>query len=60
MQKNCVESKNNFLNYLGSEFGQSVRASLTAGKLLVTEEDMILFQRFKTEEDKKKHVILFE
>ena len=56
MQKQWVESNCVFLNYLGSKFGQIVRVSLVAGKVIETEVDEDLILKLKSPEEKKKHV----
>ena len=49
--------KNNdaFLTHAGKKHGQSVRASLSSGRIIVTEVDKKQSPRFKTEDDKKKY-----
>ena len=39
MQKQWVENISVFLDFVGSRYGQSVKASLEAGELIVTEVD---------------------
>ena len=41
---------------MGNKFGQSVKVSMLAGKMIATEVDEKLIPNFKTEEDTRKHV----
>jgi len=59
MQYRWIESNNVLLNYVGSKYGQSVRASLVAGSLIVTEVDKKLLTKFKTADDEKKYLESF-
>ena len=52
MQKQWVESVSVFLNFVGSRYGQSVKASLEAGELIVTEVDESILRKFDTETEK--------
>ena len=56
MQKHWIDSNAAFLDYVGVRFYQSVKASLIAGELVVTEVDESLLPRFHTKEDMKKHL----
>jgi len=56
MQDRWIESNNVLLDYVGSRYGQSVRASLVAGSLTVTEVDEELLSKFNTADDEKKHL----
>ena len=47
MQKHWVDS-NRVLNQVGNKFGQSVKASLMLGELVLTEIDESLTPKFKT------------
>jgi len=44
------------MDYVGSTFGQSTKASLMEGELMVTEVDMKLLPKFVTEEAMKNHI----
>ena len=50
MQDNWIESSNIFLDYVESNFGQSVKALLIEGELVVTEVDESLIPKFETAE----------
>ena len=56
MQKQWVINSAKFLDYISSRFGQSVRASLEVGKVVVTEIDRKILPRFETEVEMKAHV----
>jgi len=56
MQDRWIESNNALLNYVGSKYGQSVRASLIAGSLIVTEVDEELLPKFNTADAEKKYL----
>ena len=56
MKKRWVESNSIFLDYIGGKFGQSVKASLQAGELIITEVDETLLPKFDTEAEMKAHV----
>ena len=45
-----------FLDFVGSRHGQSVKASLEAGELIVTEVDEKYLKRFETEEEEKTYL----
>ena len=47
MQKQWIESNSLFLDYVGRNYGQSMRASLQAGKLIVIEVDKSILLKFK-------------
>ena len=53
MHQNWVENNVVLMDYVGNKFGQSVKVSMLAGKMIVTEVDNKLIPKFKTEEDKK-------
>ena len=44
------------MDYVGSKYGQSAKASIIAGKLVVTEVNKSLLKKFKTKEDQKKYL----
>ena len=46
-----------FLDYVGRRFGQSVKASIEGGELVVTEIDDSVLPKFETEEDMKEHTV---
>ena len=54
MQKNWVVVNQKFLDYVGSKYGQSAKASISAGKLVVTEIDKTILKKFKTKEEQTK------
>ena len=54
MQKNWVIVNQKYLIYAGSKYRQSAKASIIAGKLVVTEVNKLLLKKFKTKEDQKK------
>ena len=56
MQKVWVESNRLFLNYVAAKYGQSVKASLLAGDIVVTEIDEDIIPKFDTEEAEKEHL----
>jgi len=57
MQKDWVINSAKFLDYVSGWFRQSMRASLEAGEVIVTEIDKRILPRFGTEEDMKKYVV---
>ena len=59
-QKHWVESNTTFTNYVGSKYGQSMKASITTGELVVTGIDETLSPKFKTAEEKKTHLSSLE
>lgn len=56
MQKKWVEIKTILLNFIAAKFGQIVRSSFTAGKVIVTEVDDSILPKFKTKEEKEDHL----
>ena len=56
MQKQWFESNGIFLNFVGVKYGQSVRASLETGRIIVTEVDEKLLPKFKTANDEKTYL----
>ena len=56
MRKQWVEINREFLKYVGARFGQSVRALLASGEIVITEVDEDLLPKFKTPEDKQNHL----
>ena len=56
MQKQWVASSTIFLDFVGSRCGQSVKASLEAGELVVTEVDAKYLKKFETEKDEKDYL----
>ena len=56
MQKNWVIVNQKYLDYIGSKYGQSAKASLIAGKLVVTEIDTSVLKRFKTKDEQTKYL----
>ena len=48
MKKNWVSVNENFLDNVGSKYGQSSRASLLTGKIIVTEVDNTILNKLKT------------
>ena len=55
MQKQWIESNSAVLHHIWSKFSQSVKASLEAGEMVMTEVDETLLPRFDAEEDTKAH-----
>lgn len=55
MQKQWIESSNQFLDYAGSKYSQSARSFLEAGKIVITEVDESVLVKFETEADIKAH-----
>jgi len=51
-----VYNSSKFLDYISGRFGQSVRASLEAGEIVVTEIDKKTLPKFDAEEEMKAHV----
>ena len=60
MQKNWVIVNQKYLDYVGSKYGQSVKASLMAGKLVVTEIDGSTLKKFKTKDEQTKYLSTLE
>ena len=56
MQKHWVKSRRAFLNYVVNKIGQSAKASLMEGDLVITEIVEDPLPKFKTEEEKKNHL----
>ena len=56
MQKQWVEGIGLFLDFVGSRHGQSVKASLEAGELVVTEDDEGVLRKFDAEVEMKAYV----
>ena len=56
MQKQWVERNLLLLDCAGSQFGQSVKASIEERELVVTNIDASALSNFETEEDTKEHV----
>ena len=56
MQKVWVESNRLFLNYVAAKYRQSVRSSLLAREIVVTEVDEDIIPKFDTEEAEQKHL----
>ena len=54
IQTNWMDLNSIFLQYIASKFGQSTKAALLAGTLVVTEVDSSKLPRFKTKEEKKE------
>ena len=45
-----------FLDFVGSRYGQSVKASLEVGELIVTEVDESVLKNFDKEDEMKAHL----
>ena len=56
MQKNWVIVNQNYLDYVGSKHGHSAKASIVAGKLVVTEVNKSVLKKFKTKEEQNKYL----
>ena len=56
VQRWWVESNSKFLDVIGSRYAQSVKASLEAGEVIVTEVDESLLPKFNTDDEMKAHV----
>ena len=56
MYRHWVDNNKSFLNYASRKFGQSVKRSLTFGKMLVTEVDTKKLPKFKKDDEMKLHV----
>ena len=56
MQKLWACNSAKFLDCVSGRFGHSVRASLEAGKIVVTEIDKKILPKFDAEEEMKVHV----
>ena len=53
MQKQWVEINSVFLDFAGSRSGQSTKASIEGGELVVTEINTSVLPKFEREEDVK-------
>ena len=51
MQKQWIENISVFLDFVGSEHGQSVEVSIEAGELIVAEVDESILRKFDTLKD---------
>ena len=60
MQKNQVIVNQKYFDYVGSKYGQSAKASIIAGKLVVTEVNKSLLKKFNTKDDQKKYLASLE
>lgn len=60
MQRKWAESYAIFLHYVAAKFGQSAKASLVARELIAAEVDSNILQKFKTKEEKEKHLSKLE
>ena len=56
MQKQRIINSANFLDYVSGRFGQSVRASLEAGEVVVTEIDRKTLPKLNPEAEMTAHV----
>ena len=56
MQRHWVDNNTTFLNYVSRKFVQSVKRSLTDGRIIVTEVYTKKLPKFKTEDEMKLHV----
>ena len=56
MQRQWVESITLFMDFVGGRYGQSVKASLEAGEVIVTEVDESLLKKFDKEEDQTAYL----
>ena len=56
MQKQWVESSAKFLDYVGARLGQSAKASLEAGEVIVTEVDTSILPIFETKKAMEEHI----
>lgn len=56
MQKVQVESNSIFLDWVASKYGQSTRALVIAGELVVTEVNKDLILKFDTANDETNHL----
>ena len=60
MQKNWIEANTIFLRYIGSKFGQSMKASLLDRELVVTKVNKGLLRKFKTKDEQTIYLSTFE
>ena len=56
MQRMWVESNAIFLNWVAAKYGQSVKASLLLGEVLVSEVDEDVIPKFDTKEAEKVYL----
>ena len=56
MQKQWVESIGIFLDFVGSKYSQSMKASLEAGELIVIEVDETVLKKFNTKQGEIDHL----
>ena len=56
IQKQWVESIRIFLDFVGSKYGQSVKASLEAGRLIRTEVDETVLKKFNIKKGEIDHL----
>lgn len=56
IHRHWVDNNTTLLNYVSRKFGQSIKRSLTAGRMIVTEVDTKKLPNFKTEDEIKLHV----
>ena len=56
MQKQWVENMSVFLDFVGSKYGQSVKASIEVGELIVTEVDESILTKFDTLKEETQHL----
>ena len=60
MRQSWVRNNSLFLSCIGRKIRQSIRASLIAEKITIAEVDVNLSPKFKSEEDKNKHLASLE
>ena len=56
MQKNQVNVNQKYIDYIGSKYSQSAKASLIASKLVVTKINLSVLKKFKTKDKQKKYL----
>ena len=56
IQKQQVTNSVKFLDYIGGQFGQSIKASLEAGEVIVIEIDKRILPRFDTKAKMNKYI----
>ena len=44
------------MDYVGSKYGQSVKALVIAGRLVITEVDKTVLKKFKTKDEQTKYL----
>ena len=49
-----------FLDFAGSKYSQSVKASLEVGKLIITEVDETVLKKFNTKKGETDHLALLK